>query len=114
MEIKIKRVSSVPITGSIAGTVNTYRVIEDGREFILTRTCHTFESSIGIAGKKGILYVDGDDNKVHHQVASPSGACGLYTDDEIVEGLSPLAHRAVIMADQSGEMGLITIITGEK
>ena len=114
MEIRIKRVSSVPITGSISGNVNTYRVIEDGREFLLTRTCHTFENSIGIAGKKGILYVDPDDNKVHHQVASPSGACGLYTDDEIVEGLSPLAHRAVIMADQSAETGEITITTGEK
>ncbi len=114
MEIKIKRVSSVPITGSISGTVNTYSVIEDGREFLLTRTCHTFENSIGIAGKKGILYVDSDDNKVHHQVASPSGACGLYTDDEIVQGLSPLSHRAVIMADQSAETDEITITTGEK
>ena len=98
----------------MSGTVNTYRVIEDGREFLLTRTCHTFENSVGIAGKKGILYVDSDDNKVHHQVASPSGACGLYTDDEIVEGLSPLAHRAVIMADRFGDMSEITIITGEK
>lgn len=99
------------MTGNLSGTVNTYLVVEDGREFFLTRTCHTLGSSIGIAGKKGILYVDSDDNRVHHQVASPSGACGLYTDDEIVEGLSPLAHRAVIMADQCNETDEITIIT---
>ena len=111
MKIKIKRVSSTPLAGNLSGTVNTYRVVEDGREFLLTRTCHTLGSSIGIAGRKGILYVDADDNKVHHQVAAPAGACGLNTDDEILEGLSPLAHRAVLMADQCGEMGEITIIT---
>lgn len=111
MEIKIKRVSTIQLDGNLPGTVNTYRVLEDGREFLLTRTCHTLGSSIGIAGRKGILYVDHDDNKVHHQAALPSGACGLYTDDEILEGLSPLAHRAVIMADQCNEMGEITIIT---
>lgn len=114
MEIKIKRISSVPLTGNLPGTVNTYRVIEDGRKFLLTRTCHALGSSIGIAGKKGILYVDSEDNRVHHQVASPSGACGLYTDDEIVEGLSPLAHRAVLMADQCNEPGEITIITAKE
>ncbi len=102
------------MTGNISGTVNTYVVIENGREFLLTRTCHTLGSSVGIAGKKGILYVDSDDNRVHHQVAAPSGACGLNTDDEIVEGLSPLAHRAVLMADQCSEQGEITIITKEK
>ncbi len=76
VEIKIKKVSSTPLTGNLPGTVNTYMVIEDGREFLLTRTRHTLGSSIGLEGKKGILYVDGDDNKVHHQVAAPSGACG--------------------------------------
>jgi hypothetical protein len=110
MEIKIKRLSSVQLAGNLPGTLNTYRVVEDGREFLLTRTSHAFGSSIGIAGRKGILYVDGEDNRVHHQVAAPSGACGLNTDDEILEGLSPLAHRAVLMADQCREMGEITII----
>ena len=113
MEIKIKRVSSTPLVGNLSGTVNTYRVVEDGREFLLTRTCHTLSSSIGLAGRKGILYVDAEDNKVHHQVAAPAGACGLNTDDEILEGLSPLAHRAVLMADQCKETGEIKIITEE-
>ncbi len=111
MEIKVKRVSSTPLTGNLSGTVNTYRVVEDGREFLLTRTCHTLGSSIGIAGRKGILYVDAEDNKIHHQVTAPAGACGLNTDDEILEGLSPLAHRSVLMADQLNETAEITIIT---
>ncbi len=109
MEITIKRTNSALLGGNLPGTVNTYRVLQDGREFLLTRTCHALGSSIGIAGKKGILYVE--DNKVHHQAALPSGACGLYTDDHIIEGLSPLAHRAVIMADQCEDMGEIKIIT---
>lgn len=112
MEIKIKRVSSTPLTGNLPGTINTYRVVEDGREFFLTRTCHTLGSSMGIAGRTGILYVDSDDNRVHRQVTAPGGACGLRTDDEILEGLSPLAHRAVIMADQCDETGEIIITTG--
>lgn len=112
MEIKIKRVGCTLLTGNLPGTISTYRVVEDGREFFLTRTCHTLGSSMGIAGRKGILYVDGEDNRVHHQVTAPGGACGLNTDDEIIEGLSPLAHRAVIMADQSGETGEIIITTG--
>lgn len=110
MEIRIEKISSTSLTGNLSGTINTYRVIEDGREFLLTRTRHALESSVGIAGKKGILYVNGDDNKVHHQIASPGGACGLYIDDEIVEGLSPLAHHAVIMADHCKDAGEITII----
>ena len=111
MEIKIKKISTVQLEGNLPATVNTYTVVEDGREFLLTRTRHALGSTIGIAGTKGILYVDSEDNKVHHQVAAPAGACGLNTDDEILEGLSPLAHRAVIMADQCSETGEITITT---
>jgi len=111
MEIKIRKTGAGILTGNAPGTVNTYMVIEDGREFMLARTSRTLGSSIGIAGKEGILYVDGDDNRVHHQVAVPSGACGLNTDDEVLEGLSPLALRAVLMADQCNETGEITITT---
>jgi hypothetical protein len=113
MEIRIRKVGSSTLTGNVPGRVNTYRVTEDGREFLLTRTVHTLDNSIGIAGRKGILYVDGEDNRVHHQVATPGAACGLNTDDEIVEGLSPLALRAVLMADQCGETGEITVTRQE-
>ncbi len=114
MEIKIKRTDSSVLTGNASGTVNTYMVMEDGREFLLARTSHMHGSSIGIAGKEGILYVDSDDNRVHRQVVALGGACGLNTDDEVVEGLSPLALRAVLMADQCNEPGEITITTKEK
>ncbi len=113
VEIRIRRVGSNTLTGNVSGRVNTYRVTEDGREFLLARTLHTLESSIGIAGRKGILYVDTEDNRVHHQVTAPGAACGLNTDDEVVEGLSPLALRAVLMADQCGETGEITITRKE-
>ncbi len=102
------------MTGNAPGTVNTYMVLEDGREFLLARTSHTLGSSIGFAGKEGSLYVDGDDNRVHRQVVVPGGSCGLNTDDEVVEGLSPLALRAVLMADQCNETGELTLITEEK
>ena len=114
MEIRIRRTGSRALTGNVTGTVNTYMVVEDGREFLLDRTSHTHGSAIGIAGKKGILYVESGDGKVHHQVVTPGGACGLITDDEVVEGLSPLALRAVLMADQCGESGEIAITVKEE
>jgi len=113
MEIKIKKIGSNVLTGNVSGRVNTYKVSQDGREFLLTRTSHTLDSNIGLAGMKGILYVDSEDDRVHHQVAAPSGACGLNTDDEVVEGLSPLALRAVLMADLCDEPGELTITREE-
>jgi hypothetical protein len=111
MEIRIRRTGSSTLTGNVPGTVNTYLVVEDGREFRLARTSHTLGSSIGMAGREGILYVDSDDNRVHHQVVAPGGACGLKTDDEVVEGLSPFTLRAVLMADECNEPGEIAITT---
>jgi hypothetical protein len=113
MEIKIKKISTHVLTGNASGVINTYMVIEDGKEFLLTRTSHIHGNSVGFAGKEGILYVDNDDNRVHRQVVALSGACGLNTDDELVDGLSPLALRGVVMADQCNESGEIVIIRGE-
>ncbi|MHB8111371.1 MAG: hypothetical protein ACYDHW_15205 [Syntrophorhabdaceae bacterium] len=110
MKVTIRKENSQVMTGNLPGKINTYTVIEDGKEFSLTRTSHALGSSIGISGKKGILYVDSDDNKVHWQVAAPSGACGLYTDDEVIEGISPLTLRAVLLADQCDGEDEITII----
>jgi hypothetical protein len=110
MEIKIKKIDSRPFPGTASGVINTYTVVEDGREFVLTRTSHPHGSSLGFAGEKGILYVDRDDNRVHRQVIAPSGACGLNTDDEMVEGLSPLSLRGVLMVDQCNESGEIKMI----
>ena len=110
MEIKIKKLGTHVMTGNAPGVINTYMVIEDGREFLLTRTSHIHGSSIGIAGKEGILYVDSDDNRVHRQVVALSGSCGLNTDDELVEGLSPLTLRGLLMVDKCDESGEIVII----
>jgi hypothetical protein len=110
-EISIKKTVTEVLTGNAAGTINTYRVTENGREFLLIRKSNVHGSSVGIAGKEGILYVDSDDNRVHRQVVALSGACGLNTDDELVEGLSPWSLRGVRMADQRNESGEVTIIS---
>jgi len=114
MEIKIRKTGSSTLTGTISGTVNTYVVTEDGREFCLARISHTLGASTSITGKEGILYVDSDDNKVHRQVTAPGGACGLNTDDEVVEGFSPFALRAMLVAEQCNEPGEITITIKER
>ncbi len=113
MEIKIKKTGTQLLAGNASGIINTYKVIENGREFLLTRTTGIHGSSLGMAGQKGILYVDSDDNRLHRQVVALSGACGLNTDDELVEGLTRWVLRGVIMADQRNESGEITIICRE-
>jgi hypothetical protein len=109
MEIKIKRIGTQVLTGNASGIINTYMITEDSKEFLLTRTSRAHGSSLGIAGKEGILYVDSEDNRVHRQVVALSGACGLNTDDEVVEELSPWSLRGVILADQRDESGEIKI-----
>ena len=63
MNIKIKKINTQVLTGNASGVINTYTVIENGKEFLLTRTSRIHGNSIGIAGKEGILYVDSDDNQ---------------------------------------------------
>jgi hypothetical protein len=113
MNIKIKKINAQILTGNSSGVINTYMVSENSKEFLLTRTSRIHGNSIGIAGKEGILYVDCDDNRVHRQVVALSGACGLNTDDEVIEDLSPWALRGVIFADQRNESGEITIVYNE-
>lgn len=113
MEIKIKKIGTQVLTGNASSVINTYMVIEDGKEFLLARTSRIHGSSISIVGKEGILYVDSEDNRVHRQVVALSGACGLNTDDEVVEELSPWALKGIIMAEQRNESGEITIISAK-
>ncbi len=110
MDIRIKRISSHRLPETSSTLVNIYTVVEDGREFTITRTSHPHGGSLGFSGEKCILYVDSDDNMVHKQVVALSGACGLNTDDEPVEGLSPLSLRGVLMVDQCNESDEIRII----
>jgi hypothetical protein len=113
MEIKIRKIGAQILTGNASGIINTYAVMENDKEFLLTRTSRMHGSSVAIAGKEGILYVDSEDKRVHRQVVAPSGACGLNTDDEVVEDLSPWALRGVILADERNESGEITVISRE-
>ncbi len=113
MEIRIKKINTRVLAGNASGEINTYRVIEDGKEFFLNRTVRLHGSSLSMAGEKGILYVDSEDNKVHRQIVALSGACGLNTDDETVEGLSPQSVRLLIMADERNESEEI-LITGDE
>jgi len=77
-----------------------YLVTEDNREFKIFCTTRPFPQgrSIHLVGDEGLLYVDSRDNRVHRQLAVPGGGCGLRIDDEVVEGLSPLALRSVLSA----------------
>ena len=75
MEIKIKKIGTQILTGNASGVINTYTVLENDKEFLLTRTSRIHGNSLSIAGKEGILYVDSDDKRVHRQVVAPSGAC---------------------------------------
>jgi len=93
MEIAIKKIGTQVSTGYISILTNSYKVMQDGKEYLLIRTSHAHGRSVSIAGKEGILYVDSDDNRVHRQIVTPGGACALVIDDEVVEGLSPLALR---------------------
>jgi hypothetical protein len=113
MEIKVKRIETQVLVGNASGVINTYMVLENSKEFLLTRTSRVHGSSLGIAGKEGILYVDSEDNRVHRQVVALSGACGLNTDDEVIEELSPWVLKGVIFADQRNEPEEITIACNE-
>jgi hypothetical protein len=113
VEIRIKKIGTQVLTGNASGVINTFMVIENGKEVLLTRTSRMHGNNIGIAGKEGILYVDSDDNRVHRQVVALSGACGLNTDDEVVEELSPRALKGVILADRLNESEEIMIIIKE-
>jgi hypothetical protein len=111
VEIKIKRIETQDIRGDASDVINTYIVIEKGKEFRITCRTHRHGSSLGIAGKEGFLYSDRDDNTVRRQVVAMGGACGLNINDELVEGLSPRAIRGVVIADRSKEAGDIIVTT---
>ena len=92
----------------------TYRVVNGDKEFIIACRTHAHGSSLGLAGEEGILYTDRDDNTVHRQVITVGKICGISIEsDEVVEGLSPLALRGVILANRSEEAKEIRLIIEE-
>ncbi|OPY65222.1 MAG: hypothetical protein A4E63_03086 [Syntrophorhabdus sp. PtaU1.Bin050] len=112
MEIRIERVDSHEVNGDPSDVVTTYIVRENGKEFQITcRSCRD-RRTLGITGKEGSLYIETEDNTVRRQTVALGGGCGLLIDEEPVEGLSPLALRGVLMADQGKNTKEVTITGG--
>ncbi len=111
MEIRINRIGTQEIKDA-AEVVNVYRVIQDGREFIITSRSYCHGYNLTLAGRKGFLCTDRNDNTVRLQVVAPGGGCALKIDDEPVEGLSPWALRGIAVADRNPQAKEIRI-TGE-
>jgi hypothetical protein len=114
LEIRIKKVSAPPHKNDDSSDpMETYRVIDDGREFEITLKSHRHgSSSLAIVGLEGTLYTDSDTNTVRRQVITVGRSCGVTIDaDELVEGLSVRAIRGVIFANRTGETGEVTLIT---
>ncbi|MDR2018393.1 MAG: hypothetical protein LBQ00_05940 [Syntrophobacterales bacterium] len=116
MEIKIRRTGDQVVNGDPGAldVTNTYRVTEGGREFHITFRSHRYGASLGMAGKDGVLYTDKDENSVHRHVLAVGRGCGIGVEsDELVEGLSPMAVRGVILAGQRNVTGEITLEQSE-
>ncbi|MCX5817251.1 MAG: hypothetical protein NTX75_13605 [Proteobacteria bacterium] len=113
MEITIKHIGIHINKGDESDVTNTYRVIDNGNEFIITCRTHRHGGNLGLAGQKGILYTDHDSNTVCRQVLDIGRDCGLKIEsDEPVEGLSPWSIRGVILADRNKETREITLTAG--
>jgi hypothetical protein len=114
MEIRIKRVESETMSGDPATSdvTNTYRVIDDGLEFIIAFRSHSHGCSLTIAGQEGILYTDKDSNTVRRQVLAVGRGCGIGVErDELVAGLSPWSIRGVMLTEKRKEMRELKLAT---
>jgi hypothetical protein len=113
LEIKIKRLSAEPRKNdNSSDAMETYKVVDGGREFEITLKSHRHgSSSLAVVGLEGTLYTDSDTNTVRRQVITVGRSCGVTIDaDELVEGLSVLAIKGIILANRTGEIGEIAII----
>lgn len=106
MDIKLEKTETQEFSNDGKEFSAIYRVMENGREFrIICKTCPYPEgSSVTLAEKEGLLFIDTRDNQVHCQVIAPGGGCGLRIEDEVVEGLSASALQGVL--DAYGQFGV--------
>lgn len=110
MEIKILKTGTQDANGDGSDVTNTYAVMDNGNEFIVSRRTHRHGGNIAINGQVGFLYIDSETNTVRRQVVAVGRSCGISIDaDEPVEGLSPWAIRGVVIADLNGEAGEVTV-----
>lgn len=85
---------------------HTYRVTENRREYFITVRSNIHGLFLGLRGHKGFLYTDTENNRVYRQVLLVGGACGMRMEsDEVIEGLSALAIRGVLLAESQGITG---------
>lgn len=110
MEIRILKTGRQDLNGDGSDVTNTYTVMDNGNEFIISRRTHRHGGNLAIDGQEGFLYIDSDTNTVRRQVVAVCRSCGISIDaDESVEGLSPWAIRGVVIADQNGEAREVTV-----
>ena len=110
MKITIKHIETKTNERDESDITDTYRVIDNGKEFLVTFRRYRYGCSLGLAGQKGMLYTDHENDKVCLQVFDIGRDCGLKIEsDEPVEGLSTQAIRGVILAVRKKETKEITL-----
>ncbi len=116
MEIRIRKQGgpATDIDPDASGVSNTYRVIDNGKEFFITVRSHAYGSVLGIGGQEGVLYTDRDSNTVYKHVLAVGDGCGVRVEsDALVEELSAWSIRGVVLADRRGETREIVLTTGQ-
>lgn len=68
MEIRILKTGRQDLNGDGSDVTNTYTVMDNGNEFIISRRTHRHGGNLAIDGQEGFLYIDSDTNTVRRQV----------------------------------------------